>query len=313
MNVNQVSELEQNVKKLSEVRRYWLILNALYPRDELSSKELKEKTALPKSAISDGLSSLEMLRIITVRREKRPRGGQDIPYAKLTEYGKKVYAVITEKGPKISKESKREKVKQEEVKMCLEVLEVSKDISKENDVEGEKSRFNELKYNTSYYELETYLKLGHWDTNLETYYIDKVFENPEAYDQELFLLLSEAKLSLSQGEESPMVDFIQRKKDDVFKLLLNIRRKGKLAEVMTYGSQVLPFVYGQDLLQKLMSALDSNPKNVADIIFTNAKDLYEKNGQKFKELLYRLLDHKNEDVRMFAVNAIKETADVLRL
>ncbi|MGD0330648.1 MAG: hypothetical protein ABSB40_09430 [Nitrososphaeria archaeon] len=109
-----------------------------------------------------------------------------------------------------------------------------------------------------------------------------------------------------------MVDFIGRKKDDVFKLLLDIERKGKLAEAMTYGSQVLPFVYGQDLLQKLEGALDSEPKNVADILSTNAKELYEINGQKFKELLYRLLDHKNGDVRMFAAKAIKETADTLR-
>lgn len=136
MSEQQVSKNEDYSDITKKLGRWWRVLDALYMKDdELDAKTLRKNTGISKPHLSTALSELEELKLISVRREKNPRGGQPIPFAKLTGYGTHILDAVFS-----TTEETATPVQSKPIKLDTVLLDICLDVVENREAVDEKTR-----------------------------------------------------------------------------------------------------------------------------------------------------------------------------
>lgn len=267
-------EMEREKKLASRTARRHYILRMLYLSDgyiltDLRKKleELEEKT-IDTGNLSRYIGKLEKdgLIIKEDRKIKLSSSGQEI-----------VYAIMEAARPE---EEKPWWPQQEEVELCLEILNTAK--TKEV-------------FSGFINELVAILYSGYWDKKLEDFFNEKL-NDPEHYWSEISVLLR------SQPRDSKGVEtFIKSKKDEIYALI----GKPNLSSLALRA--FLNISSREEAKEKIKESLDGE----GAVIFLrvakgHGRELYEKLGPELKAFLRDAMEQGSESVRSRALELMYE-------
>jgi len=277
------------------LRGCFSILEALYPDEKYTWKELNKKISMDKGNLSRRLQNLDDAGLIERETVK------GVKLIKLTVKAQPIVQAIIQAARK--KPLEPWMPTSEEVAMLVKAFQ-----AKQYKLQSAKALQNELKAT---------LKSGYWDQQFEVFF-DKALEKPEWFNHQIEQLISCSDYNVEAKE------YLKQNVDKLFSLILNgmlfafppyIELSGEkglqqIREVLSkkkFGTVKLSKdkpIRGRGILpspqriQNLMKAL---------AVYANL--FYEKHGVEAKKVLYDVLFNDSIEIREFASKALKTIAE----